>query len=259
MTATNDTLFRRSGRLEVADLDFAAFAEEPLDDDSLRCLRYMHDVEHHTICYLRDVVVTRAHADPEITAFLSCWVYEELWHGDAIGQVLAAHGEAGGEDRIAPLRKALPKRDKLRPLAFNLASAATRHIVAVQMAWGAVNEWTTQAAYGRLAARAKHPVLTELLKRIMKQEGRHIDFYSRQARDRLSGSKRARRLTRYALAHFWAPVGSGVMPDEEVAFMATHLFGDEAGQGAAERVDKQIDRLPGLSGLELLTSSARAS
>jgi len=259
MTATNDTLFRRSGRLEVSDLDFDAFAEAPLDADSLRCLRYMHDVEHHTICYLRDVVVTRAHSDPEITAFLSCWAYEELWHGDAIGQVLAAHGEPGGEDRIAPLRKSLPKRDKLRPLAFNLASAATRHIVAVQMAWGAVNEWTTQAAYGRLASQAKHPVLSEMLKRIMKQEGRHIDFYSRQARDRLSASNRARRLTRYALSHFWGPVGSGVMPDEEVAFMATYLFGDDAGKAAAARVDMQIDRLPGLDGLELLTSSARAS
>ncbi len=259
MTATNDTLFRRSERLEVSDLDFHAFAEVPLDDDALRCLRYMHDVEHHTICYLRDVLVTRAHADPEITAFLSCWVYEELWHGDALGQVLAAHGEAGGDERIAPLRKALPKRDKLRPLTFNLASAATRHIVAVQMAWGAVNEWTTQAAYARLAARTKHPVLTELLKRIMKQEGRHIDFYSRQARDRLSASKRARKLTRYALSHFWGPVGSGVMPDEEVAFMATYLFGDDAGQAAAARVDMQIDRLAGLEGLELLTSSAQAS
>jgi hypothetical protein len=259
MTATNDSLFRRSSRLDVSDLDFDAFADDPLDEESLRCLRYMHDVEHHTICYLRDVVVTRAHADPEITAFLSCWVYEELWHGDAIGQVLAAHGEAGGSQRVAPLRTNLPKRDKLRPLAFNLASAATRHIVAVQMAWGAVNEWTTQAAYGRLAARAKHPVLTEMLKRIMKQEGRHIDFYARQARSRLDASSRARKLTRYALSHFWGPVGSGVMPDEEVSFMAQFLFSDEDGTQAAARVDQQIDRLPGLAGLDLLVGSARAS
>jgi len=31
----------------------------------------MHDVESHTVCYLRDILVTRAHRDPEITSFLT--------------------------------------------------------------------------------------------------------------------------------------------------------------------------------------------
>ena len=56
------------------------------------------------------------------------------------------------------------------------------------MTWGAVNEWTTQAAYARLAQRADHPVLTELTKRIARQEGRHIDFYAAEARRRLGES-----------------------------------------------------------------------
>jgi hypothetical protein len=42
------------------------------------------------------------------------------------------------------------------------------------MTWGAVNEWTTQAAYARLAKVADHPTLSVLLRR------------------------------------FWAPVGSGI-------------------------------------------------
>ena len=75
-------------------------------------------------------------------------------------------------------------------MAFTLGSALTRHIVAVHMTWGAVNEWTTQAGYGRLAAKAEHPVLSELLRRIMRQEGRHIDFYAIGARQRLADSAR---------------------------------------------------------------------
>ena len=50
-------------RLDLTGIDFDAFVERPLDAESLRCLRYRHDVEHHTVCYLRDVLaVGRSHA-----------------------------------------------------------------------------------------------------------------------------------------------------------------------------------------------------
>lgn len=246
------TLVRRSSRLDLDGLDFTSFADWPLDADSLRCLRYMHDVENHTVCYLRDLLVTKAHADPEVTAFLAAWCYEEHWHGDAIAQVLDAHGELAGPDRVAAMRRSLPKRDSFRPLLSLFGSAITRHMVTVQMTWGAVNEWTTQAGYGRLASRANHPVLTELLKRIMKQEGRHVDFYASQAERRLDGHCGAQRLTRRALHRFWRPVGAGVMPEEEVRFLAGYLFGGSDGLASAQRIDRQIDRIPGLSGLRLV-------
>ena len=121
------------------------------------------------------------------------------------------------------------------------------------MTWGAINEWTAQAAYGRLAQRAAHPTLTELLRRIMRQEGGHIDFYASQAAKRLDGDRLVQRATRFALRHFWSPVGSDVMLDDEVAFVGNHLFGGPDGRAAAERVDRHIDRLPGLAGLHLAT------
>jgi hypothetical protein len=246
-------LISRSARLKVEDLDVDSFRNQPLGPDVLRCLRYMHDIEGHTICYLRDLLATRAHREPEVTAFLACWSYEEHWHGDAIAQVLAAHGETSGSKRLADLRDRLPKSDAIRPLIFAVGSAIT-NLTAVQMAWGALNEWTTQAGYGRLAQKSKSPVLAELLQRIMRQEGRHIDFYSTQASQRLASSKLAQRITRQALAHFWKPVGSGVMPDAEVGFLVSHLFGDEEGMTAARRIDRQMDRLPGLEGLHLVES-----
>jgi hypothetical protein len=249
---TTAGLIERSARLDVSDIDYQSFGTRPLDSDTLRCLRYMHDVEGHTMCYLRDVLVTRAHKDPELTAFLACWAYEEHWHGQAIARVLAAHGEPSGDERLEALRLRLPRRQALRPLLFSLASTVTDHLPAVHMAWGAVNEWSTQAAYGRLVTKAGHPILTELLRRIMRQEGRHIDFYVRAARRRLAGQPRAQRLTRFALRHFWSPVGAGVMPEPEVSFVALHLFGDKAGMEVARRIDRQVDRLPGLEGLHLL-------
>jgi hypothetical protein len=69
------------------------------------------------------------------------------------------------------------------------------------MTWGALNEWTTQAGYGRLSERAGHPTLRDLLGRIMKQEGGHIDFYASEASRRLAESPRAQKLTRFFLSH----------------------------------------------------------
>ena len=250
--ATDSTLLiERSARLDLSGLDLDAFADRPLDEGTLRCLRYMHDIEGHTMCYLRDVLATSAHRDPEITAFLACWAYEEHWHGEALGRVLAAHGEPSGPARLRPLRSGLPTRDALRPVAFSVGSALTGRMVVLHMTWGAINEWSTQAGYARLAAKADHPVLSELLGRIMRQEGRHIDFYMGQAKARLAGRPGTQRLVRGTLRRLWSPVGSGVMPDEEVAFLVSHLFGDEAGLEVVRRIDRQIDRLPGLGDLAL--------
>ncbi len=244
---------RRTARLVVDDLDFDAFRDQPLDVGALRCLRYMHDVEYHTVCYLRDLLLTPAHADPVITAFLGFWVYEEYWHGEALAAVLDAHDEPSAEPRVVRLRRSLGWRDRVRPLLTTAgATLAGRDFVAVHMSWGAINEWSTQAGYGQLAQRGGHPLLAELLRRIMRQEGRHIDFYASEAERRLARSPKARRLTRFALRRLWRPVGTGVMPPAEARFVIDHLFGDADGREVARRIDRRVDRLPGLDGLHLL-------
>jgi hypothetical protein len=248
-----DNYKRRTAKLDDSDVDYEAFRAQPLDEATLRCLRYMHDVEHHTVCYLRDLLVTRAHRDPEITTFLTLWAYEELWHGEAIGRVLDAHGEPAGRLRVAATRARHRIAAAVSPHAAALTSAMTRHFTAVHMTWGAVNEWTTQAGYARLAARADHPVLSRLLTHITRQEGRHIDFYASQAAHRLEDSRAAQRLTRLALVRLWGPVGSSVMPPSEVRHLVRHLFEDADGRMIGARVDRRIDQLPGLGDLRLIT------
>ena len=95
----------------------------------------------------------------------------------------------------------------------------------------------TQAGYSLLGRHADHPVLSELVAS-SRQEGRHIDFYSSQARERLNASERAQRLVRFALQRFWKPVGTGVMPEAETRFLARYLMTDEAGREAARRIDR---------------------
>lgn len=253
MRTTIDSYKARAGRLDLDGIRFGDFQDQPLAPEVLRSLRYMHDVEHHTVCYLRDLLLTPAHQDPEITSFLSCWAYEEMWHGEAIGAVLEAHGEVAGAPRVAALRHGHRRRQAVTTLS-TIASAAFagRAFVALHMTWGAVNEWTTQAGYARLSEKAGHPTLREILRRIMKQEGTHIDFYASEAARRLAASPKAQRLTRFALSHWWRPVGSGVMPKKEVGFLVGYLFDGQRGREILERIDRRVDRLPGQSDLHLL-------
>ncbi|MGH3511505.1 MAG: hypothetical protein ACRDRB_04425 [Pseudonocardiaceae bacterium] len=46
------------------DVDYSAFQRTPLPEAALRAVQYMSDVESHTICYLRDLLVTPSHQDP---------------------------------------------------------------------------------------------------------------------------------------------------------------------------------------------------
>ena len=244
---------RRTGPIVFDDLDLSHFAAHPLDDTVLRCIGSMHDVEYHTVCYLRDLLVTPAHADPEITAFLAFWNHEEYWHGEALAAVLAAHGRPAGAPRVADLRRGLGARDRVRPLISLAGSAlAGDDFIALHMTWGALNESCAQASYGQLARRADDPVLTELFHRIMRQEGRHLDFYASEAAKRLERSGRARRLTRYAMRKVWRPVASGVSPPAEMRFRSVYLFGDEPGRVATRRIDRRMQRLRGLEDLTLV-------
>ena len=94
-------------------------------------------------------------------------------------------------------------------------------------------------------------MLGELVRRIAKQEGRHIDFYaSRPPPPRRPA--RVQAVVRWALGTLWRPVGSGVMPEAETRFLVNHLFAGDEGLVMGRRLDRRIDRLPGLADLHLI-------
>ena len=116
------------------------------------------------------------------------------------------------------------------------------------MTWGAANELTTLSAYHRLIAKTEHPQLVQMLQAIIKDERRHFAFYRAQARLRLHGPT-AQRITRWAMDHLWAPVGTGVRPQSETDFVVAYLFGDTDAQGTLEDMQATMNELPGLRGI----------
>ncbi len=238
------------------DLDLSAFRTDPLPPASLRALRYMADVEYHTVCYLRDVLVTPSHADGEVSAFMTMWNREEFWHGEALAAVLREHGITLEYDQLKAKRLKLGWRDRLGPIKQSLgATLVGKDFIATHMTWGAANEWSAVAAYKRLAALEPHPALAPLLQRIAKQETRHVAFYATQARARLAESPRAQKVTRFALQRFWGPVGSGVMAESEVTHAMRHLFAGPEGRAQIDKLDRDVARLPGLAGLTVFADA----
>ena len=87
-----DAYLARSGALDLSGIDWADVARHPLPAQAIRTLKYMQDIESHTIVYLRSLLATRAIDDPDVARFLACWVYEESFHGLALARFLAAAG-----------------------------------------------------------------------------------------------------------------------------------------------------------------------
>lgn len=239
-----------------SDLDFEEFRRTPLPPESLRTLRYMADVEYHTVCYTRDLLTTPSHEEADVSAFMTMWNREEFWHGEALAAVLAMHDVTVDYDELKAKRLKLGWKDKLDPIKQSIAGRIVGNdFVAVHMSWGAANEWSAITAYQRMAALEEHPVLAELLKRIAQQEARHVAFYTSQARDRLAESERAQKITRFALQKFWAPVGSSIMSVDEVRHVMTQLMSGAEGRKAARKVDDSISGMPGLDGLRIVQNA----
>jgi len=244
-----DTYLARSGAVDLWAVDWAGVPKHPLPPGAIRTLRYMQDIESHTIVYLRSLLATRAIDDPDVATFLACWVHEETFHGLALERFLAAAGHPMGPRPKPHGHENFAQWFEARFTA--LLSRLWPDFCAVHMTWGAINELSTLTAYRRLMALANHPVLSTLLERITLDESRHFFFYYRQAERRMQ-RRAVARVARLIVDRFWAPVGSGVQPDGELIFMARYLFSDDEGRVAVRKVDDTIRRLPGFASVRLL-------
>src|SRR6266567_3476351 len=261
-----DKYLRASRKVDLGGVRWDEIRSHPVSPAEAWTLAYMMDIESHTVIFLRDLLATRAALEPDVTAFLSCWVYEELWHGEAFsrflgeaGFALLPDGERVGSDGPYPsrvgrnswIRRKLQSKGYASHVGTMLGSTLTRDFPALHMTWGAVNELATLQGYRQMIAKTGNPVLVDLLTRIIKDERRHFAFYRAQARMRLARSAKARAITRWALERLWAPVGTGVRPQEETDFAIAYLFGDDEGRRMAGEMDGILGELPGLAGIRI--------
>lgn len=241
-----------SGAVRTDDLDLELCRKIGVTDAEARILRYMADTETYTILYMRDLLAGHSAADPEITQFLSVWVFEELHHGRALSALLAAAGRPAPADHYSSVARGISLRETIDGLLSSGAASLTPRFIAVHMAWGAINELTAAAAYQAVERTTQNPVLAQLLNRIMRQERKHFSFYFQQAEKRLVGDKKTQALVRFAIKYLWRVVGMGVAGEDNLAFIAAVHFADEEGRRSLRDAEEKIRALPGLEWFDRL-------
>ncbi len=248
-----DQIYATSGRVQTDDLDWEAAGRVGLTDGEAFALAYFADIEGQTVYYLRDLLSSRLARDPDVLGFLSVWNYEEYFHGQALARLLEACGRPLELGRGEAIRRSARWAERLEAIGTWVGSRLFRGAFpALYMAWGAAQELSTLRGYEALEAGTKNPVLAELCRRIARQERRHFAWYYHSARVRLETSQAARRLTRFALALFWAPVGAAVKGPEGAARLVEFLFPGEVGAAVSADIDRRIGALPGLAGVRMV-------
>ncbi len=252
---------RASRKVPIDDLPWDTLRDHPLYQGEVRFLKYMMNIEAHTIVYHKELLSTKAIEDAEVTGFLACWNYEEFFHGQALEKFLTTYigRENVRNEATYRLRQTSAFARGLKKVLSPLVTAATPDFAAVHMTWGATQELTTLHGYESLARQTRHPVLKELMARIVRDERRHFAFYYNQAEKRLAQTPRMQRITRLAMDKVWRPVGVGAMPMEESDFSMWYLFREDVGLAAIREVEQTMGQLPGMQGWNALGTATRKS
>jgi len=249
-----DRFMEQSGAVDLADIRWEDVPKYPLTEEALRALRYFMTTESATFYYLRSLIQTEAAAaEPEFAPFLCAWAFEEEFHGRAFLKFMRAYGvdvDDSYRSTMFSSRTGGERKDEIGQ--FLLSVAFPEAWPAAHMAWGAIQEWTTYAAYTQLIERTKHPILETICRRIMKQELRHFSFYYHQAEKRLEQSRFAQQLTANTLKLAWTPVGDGMSSKSDVAHALQFLFDGSEGT-AIPNIERRIRQLPGLEWFDLLS------
>ena len=231
----------------------------PLDDSLVPVLFYMRDVESLTDMYYAELRRTPTGKDPCISKFMERWGVEETTHGELLDRFLNAAGYETDRNWREQVRRAVSRTYRANAyLITSLTNLIGGRFTATHMTFGAIHEMSTTQGYRRLIRLAKHPVLTRLLEGIIREESAHTNFYLNVARLELRQNETARRIARFVVDHFWAPVGQGSIPKQRTYYTIYKLFCDPEGiEWADKTVSKRVEKLPGFADLEVINRTVR--
>lgn len=231
----------------------------PLDDRFVPVLLYMRDIEVLTEMYHEELLRTPTGKDPIISKFMERWGVEEITHGEVINRFLNEAGIPTPEEWKRQARREVSKSYTFNTrLVTTLTNLVGREFTATHMSFGAINELSAGQSYRRLMDLANHPVLTYILKGIIREESVHTQFYLSIARLELKRSRFAQKLARFVVNNFWLPVGQGAKSAAEGNYMIATLFGGAEGLDWVDKtITQRVQTLPGFAGLTKINETVR--
>ncbi len=237
----------------IDGLPWQTVKDTPLDPKFIPVLLYMRDVEVLTDMYHRELQRTPTGRDPVIAKFMERWGVEEVTHGQVINRFLNEAGYDTPADWQDQTFKNVTRSYHINTyLLTSLTNLLGSRFTATHMAFGAIHEMSTGQAYRKMMEVAGHPVLSQILEGIIREEAAHTHFYRSVARIELAKSKTAQKIARKVVETFWRPVGQGSLAKARTEYCIATLFGDEDGAGVDmldRTVTKRAHQLPGFEGL----------
>jgi hypothetical protein len=241
----------------IDGLPWNTVRETPLDPKFIPVLLYMRDVEVLTDMYHRELQRTPTGRDPVIAKFMERWGVEEVTHGQVINRFLNEAGHDTPKDWQNQTHRNVPKSYHASTyLLTSLTNLLGSRFTATHMAFGAIHEMSTAQAYRRMKEIAGHPVLSQILEGIIREEAAHTHFYWSVAKLELKKSETAQKIARKVVETFWRPVGQGSLARKRTEYSIATLFGDDTGEGVDtldRTVTKRAHQLPGFMKLNKTT------
>jgi hypothetical protein len=223
----------------------------PLDAKFVPVLLYMRDVETLTDMYYSELRRTPTGKDPVISKFMERWSAEEQTHGELLNRFLNEAGIETDDKWQSSVKTSVSGvYNAYAYLVTCLANLVGKKFTATHMTFGAIHEISTAQGYRRLMNLAAHPVLSQILLGIIREESAHTHFYWSVARLELRHSEFARKLARFVVNKFWAPVGQGPKAEKDTHYTIATLFdGVDGFKTVDEKITRRISELPGFDGL----------
>lgn len=239
----------------IEGIEWQDVREYPFDERFIPVLLYMRDVETLTDMYWQELRRTPTGRDPVISKFMERWGVEEVTHGEVLNRFLNELGHKTHPDWQKQVRRDVSKFYHANTyLLTSLTNLIGDRFTATHMTFGAVHEMTTAQAYRRMIELAGHPVLTKILKGIIREESAHTQFYWSMARLELRKNNVAKKLARKVIENFYYPVGQGSLKKERTHYAVSTLFRDEPGLDVLDTtVTKRVQQLPGFDGVTTIT------
>jgi len=235
----------------IGKINWSDIAKHPLDPKFVPVLLYMRDVETLTDVYYDELRRTPTGKDPIIRKFMERWSAEEQTHGELINRFLNEAGiDTDPKWQKQVIGSVSTSYTVTNYLITTLTNLVGKRFTATHMAFGAIHEMSTTQGYRRLSDLADHPILSQILTGIIREESSHTTFYRSVARIELEKSEISQKLSRFLIKHFWTPVGSGAKPKKESDYTIATLFsGDDGMEWIDKNVTQRIQGLPGFEGL----------
>jgi len=227
----------------------------PVDKRLIPVLLYMRDIEILTDMYHQELLRTPTGKDPVISKFMERWGVEEITHGELINRFINEAGHETPPEWKEQIRKSVSRYYHLYArLLTSLTNCVGKSFTATHMTYGTINELSAAQSYRRLIEIADHPVLTQILTGIIREESVHTHFYLNIARLELKKSHYSKRIARFVIEKFWNPVGSGARSQVLTDYTVATLFGDAEGLEWIDRlVTQKVAVLPGFEGMTRVT------